>query len=896
MVVLVFGAIFGKFNIGTMKLGYTLVWLLFSGSLLHATQIVSVRAIHQQLLVVHFDDGYVIHHQVGQPRSMETAVVTPLDITAATLTSQFTISSGDDPNYPMGVQPLQLARKSKGTEFTWLCEGWDGNCVNTSPDHSKEHWVYLTLPTALQSGKTYTLNTGNLATNGGNWTFTFTEFNLRSDAIHVNQLGYHPDASSKYGYLYHWAGDAGGVDFGAWNGQPFHLYNVNSGQIAFSSVLEFRKSANNQETFQYNNTPNDNFIGADVYECDFSDYTVSGEYRLVIPGVGCSFDFSISGNAYGDAYYHAVRSLYHNRSGIALETPYTNFTRPAPHKVGTTPGFAGRLKYSAFRAFDQQVFDGSPNDKAAIEAQYKGELTESWGWYQDAGDWDAYFSHTHIPATLLTLLEMQPSKFTDNSLNIPESGNGLPDLLDEALWLPHCLHRLRKEVTDKNYGTGGVPGSRIFGDLWGTDNGPQDVGQGSWSDNQRDWYVLGEDPWMTFKYAGLAAHIAYLTEQNAWNLNDNIDWEQEAISAWTWAVNNTLSGDEAERDGIKLAYQRMYAAVMLYRLTDDAQYHNRFIQDASDIWSNNELPQQEDAELAAFYYAILPAGQSNAVTQQQSIGLIANAGNLELIDPVNNRACRWGGNPYFPMLVGQGTTPLIYNGILHYFLQQHNNEFASATDLLNRIRTTADYFLGNNPLNICWVSGVGEQNFTGLFHLDWWYGGQTDIIPGYTPYGPWVSGNYGPLGPWNHMWATQFVHPAIDSWPGHERWFSQRTSPLNNEFTVWQTSRMTTLVYGLLSEGTKSTPTSQQGYSNQSELQVTAYYDVVQGVLMLNNPAAIWVEQAFLYDVSGKLVQSFDLESAATQQRISLSKPSMGTYFLQVNGKNGQSRSVKIIL
>jgi endoglucanase len=879
-----------------MKFGYTIIWLLVSSTLLSATQIVSVRAIHQQMLVIHFDDGYVIHHQVGQPRSMETAVVNPLNVSAATLTSQFTLMSGDDLNYTVATQPQQVARKSKGTEFTWLCESWNGNCVNTSPDHAKEHWVYLTLPTALQSGKTYTLNTGDLATNGSSWTFTFTESNLRSDAIHVNQLGYHPEATAKFGYLYHWAGDAAGIDFGAWNGQPFHLYDINSGQIAFSAAITFRKSATNQETFQPNNTPNENFSGADVYECDFSSYSTPGEYRIVIPGVGCSFDFTIADNAYGDAYYHAVRSLYHNRSGISLAAPYTNFTRPAPHKVGETPGFEGRLKYSALRAFDQQVFDGSPNDKAAIEAQFKGLLTESWGWYQDAGDWDGYFSHTHVPASLLTLLEMQPAKFADNSLNIPESGNGLPDLLDEALWLPHCLHRLRKEITDKNYGTGGVPGSRIFGDLWGGDTGPQDVGQGSWSDTQRDWYVLGEDPWMTFKYAGLAAHIAYLAEQNNWNLNDNTDWEQEAISAWTWAVNNTLSGDETERDGTKLAYQRMYAAVMLYRLTGDVQYHNRFLQDVTDIWSNNELPQQEDAQLAAFYYAVLPVEQSNASVQQQAATLIANAGNLELIDPVNNRACRWGGNPYFPMLVGQGTTPLIHNGVLHYFLQQHYNESATATDLLNRIRTTADYFLGNNPLNICWVSGVGEQSFTGLFHLDWWYGGQTDIIPGYTPYGPWLSGNYGPLGPWNHMWATQFVHPAVDNWPGHERWFSQRTSPLNNEFTIWQNSRMTALVYGLLSEGTATTPVNHQVHANPLESTITANYDAVQRIVTLHNPQATWLEQAFLYDVSGKLVHSFNLQSAAILQKANLPLQSAGTYFLNINGQNGQLKTIKIIL
>jgi hypothetical protein len=31
------------------------------------------------------------------------------------------------------------------------------------------------------------------------------------------------------------------------------------------------------------------------------------------------------------------------------------------------------------------------------------------------------------------------------------------------------------------------------------------------------------------------------------------------------------------------------------------------------------------------------------------------------------------------------------------------------------------------------------------------------------------------------------VYPPIDAWPGNERWFDNRCSPMNSEFTIHQT-------------------------------------------------------------------------------------------------------------
>ena len=61
-------------------------------------------------------------------------------------------------------------------------------------------------------------------------------------------------------------------------------------------------------------------------------------------------------------------------------------------------------------------------------------ISTPYGWY-DAGDYNKYIVNSGISTfTLLSAYETYPSYFDTLELNIPESGNGIPDILDEALW------------------------------------------------------------------------------------------------------------------------------------------------------------------------------------------------------------------------------------------------------------------------------------------------------------------------------------------------------------------------------------------------------------------------------------------------------------------------------
>ena len=53
-------------------------------------------------------------------------------------------------------------------------------------------------------------------------------------------------------------------------------------------------------------------------------------------------------------------------------------------------------------------------------------------------------------------------------------------------------------------------------------------------------------------------------------------------------------------------------------------------------------------------------------------------------------------------------------------------------------------------------------------------------------------------GPWDVDWANPTAYPHIDKWPGNERWFSNRCSPMGSEFTIHQNIGPAAAIYGFL--------------------------------------------------------------------------------------------------
>jgi hypothetical protein len=60
----------------------------------------------------------------------------------------------------------------------------------------------------------------------------FDEAKTRSEAVHVNLLSYVPTAPQKFGYVYHWLGDKGGLDLKAYEGNSFEVIDPSTAKTA----------------------------------------------------------------------------------------------------------------------------------------------------------------------------------------------------------------------------------------------------------------------------------------------------------------------------------------------------------------------------------------------------------------------------------------------------------------------------------------------------------------------------------------------------------------------------------------------------------------------------------------------------------------------------------------
>ena len=148
---------------------------------------------------------------------------------------------------------------------------------------------------------------------------------------------------------------------------------------------------------------------------DFSSLTTPGSYYVfdLANNVG-SFRFEIDDNVYDEVLKHAVRTYFYQRINFAKQSPYTD------------------AKWA-----DAAWYEGSNQDRFATSRYAKGNMTTAkdvHGGWMDAGDLNKYT--TFANSAVIQLVEayrINPNVFKDN-YNIPESGNGIPDILDELKW------------------------------------------------------------------------------------------------------------------------------------------------------------------------------------------------------------------------------------------------------------------------------------------------------------------------------------------------------------------------------------------------------------------------------------------------------------------------------
>ena len=279
-----------------------------------AADLVEVIPLTNKILMLHFDEGHIDYFgEEGQNRFANNILYgIELNTAATGLTGDYFITSDDDNNYLILRNPIQVYRKAKGTEFNNIYDPGEVGAF-------KSHWVYLVLPDSLVSGKTYTLSLNGLASNCDEFTFIFDEFNQRSEAVKVNQIGYRPN-TKKYAYISQWMGDGGNLDLNAFiQGRQFHIVRVSDNAIRYSGTINMRGEANTQESLATGHYNPPNFSRADVAECDFTAFNEQGEFKVVVEGMGSSYPFEINAHVFAEPYYWSSRAIFLQRAGVEKE-------------------------------------------------------------------------------------------------------------------------------------------------------------------------------------------------------------------------------------------------------------------------------------------------------------------------------------------------------------------------------------------------------------------------------------------------------------------------------------------------------------------------------------------------------------------------------------------------
>jgi hypothetical protein len=456
--------------------------------------------------------------------------------------------------------------------------------------------------------------------------------------------------------------------------------------------------------------------GEDVHSFDFSALTAPGTYRAHVPGVGVSAAFRVGNDALGRAARTVSRALYYQRCGVALESPWADerFSRPACHD----------------RSPEGRQMDAMRHPSAGSllhVGESPGSFKDASGGRHDAGDYGKY-TPTLVAALwyLFTAYDMDASKFPDNAWNIPESGNRIPDLLDETRRDVELLMKLQEE-------DGGVH-HKVSTEKWF---------EGTPQDDPGPRYLYAKTTHDTASAAAVLAAAARL-----WRPYDKVTADcclARAGKAWAWLKRRpdpepmggfrnppgTVTGEYRDEDDED---NRLWAAAELYRTTGEREFgayiESRWktVRDRPFGW----IPWRDFYRNA--FWAYLRTDRLEADKRIQSDirrRLLREADVLvrrTYENPYRNAARldvrEWIGWGAFTQSAQYSFT------LLQALFLTGDAKYRDAA-LLN-----LDAQLGANPLSICFITGLGSRSPQHPLHHPSIHGKSGAPVPGLPVFGP----------------------------------------------------------------------------------------------------------------------------------------------------------------
>ena len=499
-----------------------------------------------------------------------------------------------------------------------------------------------------------------------------------SNPVRLNQIGFYPNAPKKAIVL---TGGSG----------SFTIQSQNKHTV-FSGALRPSVSPS--------------FAGKTTYIADFSGFTKPGEYRLSVAGVGTSYPFKIENNVQQNVAKGVIKAYYFMRASTPLTSKYAGkWTRAEGHP-------------------DNKVL---VHPSAANDKRPAGTIISSPGGWYDAGDYNKYVVNSGIStSTLLSIYEDFPAYTKTVKLNIPESRNALPDVLDEVLW------NLRWMLTMQDPNDGGVY-HKLTNAAFDKFEMPDK--------DKTPRYVVQKGTAAALDFAAVMAQASRIFKQfprQTPGLADSC--LIAAKSAWKWAVKNPNVIYRQEENSKKFnppittggygdgnfTDEFIWAASELYVTTRDAAYLKNI-----NLLPDDKMPVPAWAQVKLLgYYTLIKNNAAIAELPELKKRLLNTAD--ELIKGVDDNAYQapmtlsarhfgWGSNSD---AANEGVL------LLQAYKLSHNKKY------LDNALANLDYLLGRNATGYSYVTGYGVKTPMYPHHRPSASDGITDPIPGLLVGGP----------------------------------------------------------------------------------------------------------------------------------------------------------------
>ncbi|MBL7110514.1 MAG: glycoside hydrolase family 9 protein [Bacteroidales bacterium] len=507
-----------------------------------------------------------------------------------------------------------------------------------------------------------------------------------SKSIIIDQFGYLPDAkkvavikSPQVGF------DAAG-SFAP--GSYYSVVNATTGEKVYRAGIT-----------KWNNGLTDVSSGDKAWHFDFTEFSKTGTYYILDETNHLkSYDFEISHNVYNEVLKRAMRTFYYQRVGFKKEAQY------AGEAWADDASHIGNLQDKNCRSF----FDKS---NPATEKDVSG------GWY-DAGDYNKYTNWTaNFIVELLKAYIEKPDAWGDD-YNIPESGNDVPDILDEAQWGIDHLMRLQQDdgsvlsIVGESHAS--PPSSAAGPSYYGPVNTSATL-------NTAAAMAISSKVYRSIGQADYADTLL-----------------ARALKAWDWAVANPavlfdnndaaynssgLGAGRQEVDDYGRMMIKLEAACYLFEVTGDIVYRDYFdahYDDANMFAWNWAFPFQALNQEVLLYYTTLENGTPSVqdhIKNVYSNSVINATDNMAayatLKDPylAHIKDYTWGSNSIKSL---QGS--MNYNLITYDMAEGVEETAVEASEAF------IHYIHGVNPLNFVYLSNMydyGAENGVNEFYHSW---------------------------------------------------------------------------------------------------------------------------------------------------------------------------------